>query len=133
MLHLQSAVLYFIPVFPNRNKGSETQTLKLLDFAGWDSEEQFYLRLGSTTGRQQPHTPNGSAEAVDKENTQVEKEIIPDSARREEKEVEISPGDRLSIRLVCQAKSVIFYEAARVKIQPLFGAFCEMSLRLNPV
>lgn len=97
------------------------QILKRLDFAGWDSEEQFYLRLGSTTKRQQPHTPDGSAKALVEENTRVEMETFPAGARRDEKEVEISPGDRLSIRLVCQAKLVIFYKAACVKIQPLWN------------
>lgn len=82
--------------------------LKCLEFAGWDSEEQFYLVSGSTTRRQQPQNPEGSAKAVDEENTQVEKETFPAGARRDEKEVEIPPGERLSIRLVCQAKLVIF-------------------------
>lgn len=82
--------------------------LRCLEFAGWDSEEQFYLESGSTTRRQQPQTPEGSAKAVDEENTQVEKETFPAGGRREEKEVEIPPGERLSIRLVCQAKLVIF-------------------------
>lgn len=82
--------------------------LKCLEFAGWDSEEQFYLGCGSATTRQQPQTPEGSPEAVDEENIQVEKETFPAGARREEKEVEIPPGERLSVRLVCQAKLVIF-------------------------
>lgn len=107
MLLLPSAVLYIITFFPNRNKGPDTQMLKCLEFAGWDSEEQFYLGSGSTTRRQQPQT-EGSAKAVDEENTRVEKETFPAGARREEKEVEIPPGERLSIRLVCQAKLVIF-------------------------
>lgn len=80
--------------------------LKCLELAGWDSEEQFYLVSGSTTRRQQPQTPKDSA--MDEENTQGEEETSPARARREEKEVEIPPGERLSITLVCQAKLVIF-------------------------
>lgn len=96
--------------------------LKCLEFAGWDSEEQFHLGSGSTMGRQQPQTPEGTAKAVEEENTQVEKETFPAGARREEKDVEIPPGGRLSITLVCQAKLVKKYH---LKIQPLCGAFVQ--------
>lgn len=105
MLYLPSAILYFIP---NRNKGPDPQMLKCLELAGWDSEEQFYLVSGSTARRQQPQTPKDSAKAMDEENTQGEEETSPAHARREEKEVEIPPGERLSVTLVCQAKLVIF-------------------------
>uniref|UniRef100_H2V0D6 RNA helicase n=1 Tax=Takifugu rubripes TaxID=31033 RepID=H2V0D6_TAKRU len=48
-----SSCLLLIPLCPNRNKGSDTQTLKCLEFAGWDSEAQFFLGSDSATQRQQ--------------------------------------------------------------------------------
>lgn len=106
-----SSCLLLIPLCPNRNKGSDTQTLKCLEFAGWDSEEQFYLGSDSATQRQQ-RTPEGRTKAAEEENNYVDKETRP--ARREEKEVNIPPGERLSIRIVCQTKLVSFSEAASV-------------------
>lgn len=108
-----SSCLLLIPLCPNRNKGSDTQTLKCLEFAGWDSEEQFYLGSDSATQRQQ-RTPEGRTKAAEEENNYVDKETRPAGARREEKEVNIPPGERLSIRIVCQTKLVSFSEAASV-------------------
>lgn len=102
---------YSIPLCPNRNKGSDTQTLKFLEFAGWDSEEQFYLGSDSLTRRQR-RASEGGTKAADEENNPVEKETCPAGARREKKEVDIPPGERLSIRIVCQTKLVSFYKAA---------------------
>ncbi|TWW75837.1 RNA helicase Mov10l1 isoform X1 [Takifugu flavidus] len=92
-------------VFWIENKGSDTQTLKCLEFAGWDSEAQFFLGSDSATQRQQ-RPPEGSAKAAEEENNDVDKEIHPAGARREEKEVNILPGERLSIQIVCQTKSL---------------------------
>lgn len=108
-----SSCLLLIPLCPNRNKGSDTQTLKCLEFAGWDSEEQFYLGSDSATQRQQ-RTPVGRMKAAEEENNYVDKENRPAGARREEKEVNIPPGERLSIQIVCQTKLVSFSEAASV-------------------
>lgn len=107
-----SSCLLLIPLCPNRNKGSDTQTLKCLEFAGWDSEGQFYLGSDLATQRQQP--PEGSTKAAEEENNYVDKESRPAGARREEKEVNIPPGERLSIQIVCQTKLVSFSEAASV-------------------
>lgn len=108
-----SSCLLLIPLCPNRNKGSDTQTLKCLEFAGWDSEEQFYLGSDSATRRQQ-RTLDGSTKAAEEENNYEDKETRPAAPRREEKEVNIRPGERLSIQIVCQTKLVSFYEAAGV-------------------
>ncbi|XP_040894189.1 RNA helicase Mov10l1 [Toxotes jaculatrix] len=108
-----------------QNKGSETQRLKCCDFAGWDSEEQFRLVTdkGSTLRRQkQPLQENNSesgpalessekqvcdGKEVDKENGEVLKEnILSPGVRREERELDIPPGERLSVVVACQAKSL---------------------------
>ncbi|XP_039987881.1 RNA helicase Mov10l1 [Xiphias gladius] len=108
-----------------QNKGSETRRLKCCDFAGWDSEEQFSLVpvKGSTPLRQkQPLQENTSesgstlesfekqvcdAKEGDRENGEVLKENIPSPAvRREERELDIPPGERLSVVVACQAKSL---------------------------
>ncbi|KAM7414935.1 hypothetical protein PAMA_019653 [Pampus argenteus] len=108
-----------------QNKGSETQRLKYCDFAGWDSEEQFTLVTvkGTTalTQKQQPLQQSCSVsestrepsekpsvsdtKEVDKENGKVLKEAVQSPAlRREETEVDIPPGERLSVVVGCQAK-----------------------------
>ncbi|XP_044049108.1 RNA helicase Mov10l1 [Siniperca chuatsi] len=103
-----------------QNKGSETHRLKCCDFSGWDSKEQFTLVTvkGSTPLRQkrQPLQENCSESSekqvsdvkeVDKENGEVLKETIHlPGVRREEMEVDIPPGERLSIVVACQAKSL---------------------------
>lgn len=108
-----SSCLLLIPLYPDRNKGSDTQTLKCLEFAGWDSEEQFYLGSDTATQTQQ-RTPEGSTKAAEEENNYEDKETRPAGPRREEKEVNIPPGERLSIQIVCQTKLVSLYEAAGV-------------------
>uniref|UniRef100_A0A8C4HGL1 RNA helicase n=1 Tax=Dicentrarchus labrax TaxID=13489 RepID=A0A8C4HGL1_DICLA len=102
-----------------QNKGSDVHKLKCCDFAGWDSKEQFTLVTvsRSTPLRQkQPLQENCSetsekqvsdTKGVDKENGMVLKETIHSpGARREEREVTIPPGERLSIVVACQAKSL---------------------------
>ncbi|XP_058500594.1 RNA helicase Mov10l1 [Solea solea] len=106
-----------------QNKGSATHRLKYCDFAGWDSEEQFSLVTlkGSTSQRRKrPLSANGSGSAlessekrafdaeVDKKiGAEVLKETIdcPD-VRRQERELDISPGERVSVAVACQAKSL---------------------------
>ncbi|XP_039664145.1 RNA helicase Mov10l1 [Perca fluviatilis] len=109
-----------------QNKGSETHRLKCCDFAGWDSEEQFTLVAvkGFTPLRHKrpPLQENCSkskicsessekqvsdAKEIDKENGEVQKDITHSpGVRREEREMDISPGERLSIVVACQAKSL---------------------------
>uniref|UniRef100_A0A8C9Y8D2 RNA helicase n=1 Tax=Sander lucioperca TaxID=283035 RepID=A0A8C9Y8D2_SANLU len=103
---------------------SETHRLKCCDFAGWDSEEQFTLVAvkGPLRHKRQPLQENCSeskicsessekqvsdAKEVDKENGEVQKDITySPGVRREEREMDISPGERLSIVVACQAKSL---------------------------
>ncbi|GAA6223939.1 RNA helicase Mov10l1 isoform X1 [Lates japonicus] len=108
-----------------QNKGSETHMLKYCDFAGWDSEEQFSLvtvkRSAPLTQKQplqEKSSESGStldssekqvcnAKEVDKENGEVLKENIHSpGVRREETELDIPPGERLSVVVACQAKSL---------------------------
>ncbi|XP_049929226.1 RNA helicase Mov10l1 [Epinephelus moara] len=109
-----------------QNKSSESHKLKCCDFAGWDSEEQFNLVTvkGPTplTRTRQPSQENCSesenctessikqisdAKETDNENGEVLKETIhPPAVRREEREVDIPPGERLSVVVACQAKSL---------------------------
>ncbi|XP_029289248.1 LOW QUALITY PROTEIN: RNA helicase Mov10l1 [Cottoperca gobio] len=108
-----------------QNKGSETHRLKCCDFAGWDSEEQFTLvavRESSQLRQKQPLQENCSksenpsdssekqvcdAEEVDKKNGDVLNETIHSpGVRREQRHVDIPPGERLSIVVACQAKSL---------------------------
>ncbi|XP_023132929.2 RNA helicase Mov10l1 [Amphiprion ocellaris] len=102
-----------------QNKGSETHRLKCCDFAGWDSEEQFNLVTDSgltpLSQKQalQEDCPESSekqvrdAKELDKENGEMQKETIHSTGvRREEREVDIPPGERLSITVACQTKSL---------------------------
>ncbi|XP_008274336.1 RNA helicase Mov10l1 [Stegastes partitus] len=101
-----------------QNKGSETHRLKCCDFAGWDSEEQFTLVTdnGLTSLSQKPQVlqencPESSekqvrdAREVGKENGETQKETVHSTGvRREEREVDISPGERLSVTIACHTK-----------------------------
>uniref|UniRef100_UPI0037E73AEA RNA helicase Mov10l1 n=1 Tax=Semicossyphus pulcher TaxID=241346 RepID=UPI0037E73AEA len=85
-----------------QNKGKDTHRLKCCDFAGWDSKEQFTLV-----------TVEGSKKQINGEK-EVEKgigEVIKDTlhspgVRSEEREVDITPGERLSVAVACHAKSL---------------------------
>ncbi|KAM4734595.1 RNA helicase Mov10l1 [Anableps anableps] len=101
-----------------QNKGSESQTLKCCDFAGWDAEEQFTVvtvgRSTSLNQRQQSDYGNcsesleeqvGDAKEVDRESGAVQTDAVqPHDARKMEREVEISPGERVSVVIACKAK-----------------------------
>ncbi|XP_031722662.1 RNA helicase Mov10l1 [Anarrhichthys ocellatus] len=109
-----------------QNKGSETHRLKYCDFSGWDSEDQFTLVTVKDSQplrpKQQPlrecHSESencsessqkqgGDAKEVHKENSEVLKESIHfPGVRRQERDVDISPGERLPIVVACQAKSL---------------------------
>ncbi|XP_034541306.1 RNA helicase Mov10l1 isoform X2 [Notolabrus celidotus] len=103
-----------------QNKGSDTHRLKCCDFAGWDSKEQFTLvpvkEPKPPTQKQQPseesrsessENPKNDEEEADQENGGHLKDTIHSSGvRREEKEVDIAPGERLSVAVACQAKSL---------------------------
>ncbi|XP_054912271.1 RNA helicase Mov10l1 [Poeciliopsis prolifica] len=101
-----------------QNNGSESQRLKCCDFAGWDSEEQFTVVTVSTSPnqRQKPVDKNfpkssekqvGDAKDVEIENGAMQADtVLPHDAREEEREVEISPGERVSVVIACKAKSL---------------------------
>ncbi|KAE8296076.1 RNA helicase Mov10l1 [Larimichthys crocea] len=105
-----------------QNKGSDAHRLKCCDFAGWDSKEQFTITAvkGPVQPRQKqqpvPESENclqssekqvSDAKEGDKENHKVQTETIHSpSVRREDREVDIPPGERMSIAVACQAKSL---------------------------
>ncbi|XP_007546763.1 RNA helicase Mov10l1 [Poecilia formosa] len=100
-----------------QNNGSESQTLKCCDFAGWDSAEQFTVVTVSTAPnqRQKPVHKNfpesseeqvGDAKKVKRENGAMQTDAdLPHDARKK-REVEISPGERVSVVIACKAKSL---------------------------
>ncbi|XP_064785037.1 RNA helicase Mov10l1 [Oncorhynchus masou masou] len=67
-----------------QNRGSETHRLKCCEFAGWDSEEQF--NLGTVTD------PPGQREGP--------------AIRTDERDVEIAPGEKVSVKVGCRAKNL---------------------------
>ncbi|XP_047452649.1 RNA helicase Mov10l1 [Mugil cephalus] len=100
-----------------QNKGSETHRLKCWDFAGWDSEEQFsVVSVSESTPlsqKRQTLQENcsessekqvGVVKQVDKENSELQ--YNSPGARGEEREVFISPDERLSIVVACNPKSM---------------------------
>ncbi|XP_020501549.1 RNA helicase Mov10l1 [Labrus bergylta] len=103
-----------------QNKGADTHRLKCCDFAGWDSKEQFMLVAfqGSkpVKQKQQPSQENCSDSSenpisdekeVEKENGEPLKDTIYSSgARRDERDVDVAPGERLSVAVGCRAKSL---------------------------
>ncbi|XP_041851865.1 RNA helicase Mov10l1 [Melanotaenia boesemani] len=103
-----------------QNKSPVTHTLKCCEFAGWDSEEQFAIvtvnKSTSSGQKKQTLQENGSessenhvgvAGEVDKNNGVVQKDtLLSNGVRREEREVEISPGERVSVVIACHAKGL---------------------------
>lgn len=115
-----------------QNKGLETHTLKCCELAGWDSEEQFTLVSinGSKLVKQKTPSPDnqpesapettaednsdGKEESKEKENgtdskdksdsTSENPKITVTCVRREAREVEIPPGERISISVACNTK-----------------------------
>ncbi|XP_037110092.1 RNA helicase Mov10l1 isoform X3 [Syngnathus acus] len=88
-----------------QNKSSETHRLKCCDFAGWDSEEQFYLDPGETAQKERARHDSASAPA--EERGSRDEETKPSlGLRREEREADLPPGERLSVVVGCQAKSL---------------------------
>ncbi|XP_072290514.1 RNA helicase Mov10l1 [Eucyclogobius newberryi] len=98
-----------------QNKGLETQTLKCCEFANWDSEKQFSLFKinGSSLGQQK--APSQEPDPAPPEESSATKEAGKggngeDSKggvirlRRAEREVEIPPGQRISIAVACDSK-----------------------------
>ncbi|RVE71576.1 hypothetical protein OJAV_G00053290 [Oryzias javanicus] len=106
-------------VFWIQNVGSEIHTLKGCDFAGWDSEEQFILgAVSKSTAESQrprsvqeksPESPekdsDGNMKEAEEEPVAKDK-IHPDAERGKDLEMEILPGERVSIVIHCQAKSL---------------------------
>nr|XP_057932480.1 RNA helicase Mov10l1 isoform X2 [Doryrhamphus excisus] len=84
------------------NKGSETQRLKSCKFAGWDSKEQFFLSPVKTGHKEHPR----SAEEQGGGANQADSKDASPGVRGEEQEVDIPPGERWSVAVVCQAKSL---------------------------
>ncbi|KAM4573889.1 RNA helicase Mov10l1-like [Odontesthes bonariensis] len=107
-----------------QNKGSVTHRLKCCEFAGWDSGAQFtVVKVNSSTSHNQrsqslPDSCSESSEKqggdgqkeMDKKNGAVQKDATNSCGGMEGKkwgkEVEISPGQRLSVAVACQAKSL---------------------------
>ncbi|XP_043980050.1 RNA helicase Mov10l1 isoform X2 [Gambusia affinis] len=100
-----------------QNNGSESQRLKCCDFAGWDSGEQFTVVAVSTSPNQRqkpvhkdfPESSEkqvGDAKEVERENGAMQTDtVLPDDVGKE-REVEISPGERVSVVIACKAKSL---------------------------
>ncbi|XP_029951705.1 RNA helicase Mov10l1 [Salarias fasciatus] len=103
-------------VFWIQNKGSEVHRLQYCDFAGWDSEEQFALVAvnGAEPPRERKNSSHGNGchpsttkiEAGDKNTDMKQQAACSTEGRRQQKEVDIPPGERVSIVLSCQAKSL---------------------------
>nr|XP_061812498.1 RNA helicase Mov10l1-like [Nerophis lumbriciformis] len=91
------------------NKGSKTHHLKFCNFAGWDSEEQFFLKTLERELKEPasdscpvPVEERGShAGATGGKETQHSLGV-----RREERGADIPPGERLCVVVGCQAKSL---------------------------
>ncbi|KAM3610001.1 uncharacterized protein V6R79_023715 [Siganus canaliculatus] len=99
-----------------QNKGSSAQRLKWCDFAGWDSKEQFSLVADKNPASQrnaqplQENCPESSEKQANDGNilehdgkVEAEPSHSP-GVRRKEREVDIQPGERLSIVVACEAK-----------------------------
>ncbi|KAM6937901.1 RNA helicase Mov10l1 [Xenentodon cancila] len=105
-------------VFWIQNKSSETLRLKCCDFAGWDSEEQFTVVAVNGCRERPKYLQENCPESSGKEQGRDAKEVDGEKGatqndtvhligvRRKEKEVEISPGERLAIVIACQAKTL---------------------------
>ncbi|XP_077452584.1 RNA helicase Mov10l1 isoform X2 [Stigmatopora argus] len=89
-----------------QNKGSKTQHLKFCNFAGWDSEQQFFLKTLKRDPKEQP--PSDSCPVPTAEGIQAAgKESAPRvNVRREERGADIRPGERQSVVVGCQAMSM---------------------------
>ncbi|KAJ0029012.1 hypothetical protein NQD34_004009 [Periophthalmus magnuspinnatus] len=100
-----------------QNKGLEIQTLKCCEFADWDSEKQFSLvninwsKLAQQKpSSQDPDTahpdvfPEESATKEGEKENEEDSKMHPVSLRRDEREVEIAPGERVSITVACDAR-----------------------------
>ncbi|XP_013876270.1 RNA helicase Mov10l1 [Austrofundulus limnaeus] len=93
-----------------QNQGSEVHTLKGCEFAGWDSEEQFTVFTVKKSTSQSPGRHCSKENCSQSSENQV-KDSKEDTAhqrdvRKAELEVKISPGERLSVVISCQAKSL---------------------------
>ncbi|XP_061679287.1 RNA helicase Mov10l1 isoform X2 [Syngnathoides biaculeatus] len=93
-----------------QNKGSETHHLKCCEFAGWDSEQQFFLSPRKVGLNQKPgcNSGPGLAEERGSQNEEADgKETKPPfSVRREVREESLPPGERLSVVVGCKAKTL---------------------------
>uniref|UniRef100_A0A3P9MID8 RNA helicase n=1 Tax=Oryzias latipes TaxID=8090 RepID=A0A3P9MID8_ORYLA len=114
MLGEKGALVFWI-----QNLGSEIHTLKCCGFAGWDSEEQFMLgAVSKSTAESQRPRPvqEESSESLGKhsdgnvkeaeEELDAKDKIHPGVERGQDFNMEILPGERVSIIINCQAKSL---------------------------
>lgn len=83
-------------------------TLKGCEFAGWDSEEQFTVFTVKKSASQSPgqncSKENCSQSSENQVKDSKEEPAHQRDVRKEEMEVEISPGERLSVVIACRAK-----------------------------
>lgn len=101
-----SCVIAITP-FVTRNKGSERQTLRCCDFAGWDSKEQFTL-ITELTAQQQDSLEEECPGSPEQQGPAPDTVDRKDSSVPEEKVADILPGERLSVAVACHAKWVFF-------------------------
>ncbi|XP_077567431.1 RNA helicase Mov10l1 [Stigmatopora nigra] len=89
-----------------QNKGSKTQHLKFCNFAGWDSEQQFFLKTLKRDPNQQPTSyscPVPTAEGIQEAGKESPSRV---KVRREERGTDIRPGERQCVVVGCQAMSL---------------------------
>uniref|UniRef100_A0A8C5D6Z8 RNA helicase n=2 Tax=Gouania willdenowi TaxID=441366 RepID=A0A8C5D6Z8_GOUWI len=96
-----------------QNKGSETHRLTRCDFAGWDLEEQFTIipaNLSMLLGMEQTSSQEKNSQPSEKNDTKHDDMLTAattcSGVRREDREVDVLPGERLSLVISCQPKSL---------------------------
>nr|XP_055057100.1 RNA helicase Mov10l1 isoform X3 [Misgurnus anguillicaudatus] len=97
-----------------QNTGSERHRLKRCEFAGWDSEQQF--SLSSVSPSKPPNIkaadgPSGFYPAEGSRDAEVEDgkdlgSLQTKAVRMLESDLEIVPGEKMSVTVSCQAKSL---------------------------
>ncbi|XP_048035769.1 RNA helicase Mov10l1 isoform X1 [Megalobrama amblycephala] len=96
-----------------RNTGSESHSLKCCEFAGWDSGQQFCLSSvslnnGKTQDMRASCILNRCADEsrTDGEVEDGEGSVENQAVRMLERNLEIEPGEKVSVTLSCQAKTL---------------------------
>lgn len=99
-----------------QNKGLEMQTLRCCEFAGWDSEKQFSLvnitglklvqtKRSTTEPAPAPEAGHEETSSAQEKEKEIRVEDVAD-VRRVEGEVEIPPGQRISVTVACSSKTL---------------------------